>query len=687
MSNAHFRFSVAILKRLGEELNPNFDHGVIELVKNSYDANARSCTVELEETSEPGGTVRITDNGDGLTLKQIRDGWFVLGASDKDPEKTTRLGRKTVGSKGLGRLAALRMGRLARLTTRARSHPGVERIVEIDWDLFDEAKLVEDVSIEIKTRKTSKKSPGTTIELEGVRSKIGRVGVRRLARAMLLLADPFGEADQTSFKPRLKSPEYTDLAKLVDQNYFQEAEFHLCARVDEEGIASAEVVDWKGNPIYEAAHEDLKGESSEEPYGCPPAQLDLWVYILSRKKFDLRLATIDEVKRWLTEFGGVHVYHNGIRVEPYGNPGNDWLDMNLLRAKNPELRPSTSTSIGRLQVEGSDALLTQKTDRAGFIETEGFAALRTLGQDALEWMARRRVRDRDKRRVAERSVAPSKTDKAREQAQKAIGRLPRQSRKIAEAAIQRLDTAHRTEVRTLRKEVQLYRTLSTAGITASTFAHESTGSPLKIIEQSLATVVRRGRKLSLEFDEKTDSAVGRISKALNTLSVLSGVTLSLVRADKRRLMSVSVNKAIKNVFDVFAPLLSQVRIEPDLQLIKGAPKTYGSDAALESVVANLLTNSITALRDRPEGQRTVQVRTDCNEDIVILAFEDNGPGIRDIDLKDIWTPGQTTKSEGTGLGLTIVRDTIADLGGKVIADQKGELGGAVFTIELPLIQP
>ena len=687
MSNAHFRFSVAILKRLGEELNPNFDHGVIELVKNSYDANARSCSVELEETTEPGGTVRITDNGDGLTLDQIRDGWFVLGASDKNSERTTRLGRTPVGSKGLGRLAALRMGRIARLTTRARSQPGLERVVEIDWELFDEAKLVEDVSIEIKTRKVSKMSPGTTIELEGVRSRIGRIGVKRLARAMLLLADPFGEDDKNSFVPRLKSPEYSDLAKLVDQNYFQEAEYHLCAWVDEEGTASAEVVDWKGNPIYEATHEDLNTDAPEEPYRCPPAQFDLWVYILSQEKFYLRLTTVEEVKRWLSEFGGVHVYHNGIRVEPYGNPGNDWLDMNLLRAKNPELRPATSTSIGRLQVDGSDALLTQKTDRAGFIETEAFAALRSLGQDALEWMARRRVRDRDKRRVAERQTATSKSDKARERAKKAVGELPKQSRQIAESAIKRLDTAHRAEVRTLRKEVQLYRTLSTAGITASTFAHESAGSPLKIIEQSLATVVRRGRQLSSDFDDKTGKAIDRISKALDTLGVLSGVTLSLVRADKRRLISVSVNKAVKNVFEVFSPLLSQMRIESDLQLIKGAPNTYGSDAALESVVANLLTNSITALRARPQGQRTVRVRTDCNEDIVTLAFEDNGPGIKDIDIKDIWTPGQTTKSEGTGLGLAIVRDTVVDLGGKVTTSQRGELGGAAFTIELPLIQP
>ena len=67
MSTARIRFSTEILKRLGEELNPSLDKGVLELVKNAYDADATKCTVELQSTDAAGGVVFVKDNGDGMT--------------------------------------------------------------------------------------------------------------------------------------------------------------------------------------------------------------------------------------------------------------------------------------------------------------------------------------------------------------------------------------------------------------------------------------------------------------------------------------------------------------------------------------------------------------------------------------------------------------------------------------------
>jgi C4-dicarboxylate-specific signal transduction histidine kinase len=64
---------------------------------------------------------------------------------------------------------------------------------------------------------------------------------------------------------------------------------------------------------------------------------------------------------------------------------------------------------------------------------------------------------------------------------------------------------------------------------------------------------------------------------------------------------------------------------------------------------------------------------------------DNGPGIEGISTKDIWLPGQTTAANGTGLGLTIVRDAVIDMGGTVAAERKGALGGAEIIISLPTI--
>ena len=63
---------------------------------------------------------------------------------------------------------------------------------------------------------------------------------------------------------------------------------------------------------------------------------------------------------------------------------------------------------------------------------------------------------------------------------------------------------------------------------------------------------------------------------------------------------------------------------------------------------------------------------------------DNALGIKNIKLDEIWLPGKTTREGGTGLGLTIVRDSVTDLGGIVKAIPKSELGGAEFIIDLKL---
>src|SRR5438552_7442863 len=118
MSAERLRFSTAILRLLGEELNPSPDQGILELIKNAYDADATECVVELKGAHIPGGSLRVWDNGSGLDAAEIRDGWLVVGNSLKSRRNTSPKGRLLVGSKGLGRLAALRLGHKVTLISR-----------------------------------------------------------------------------------------------------------------------------------------------------------------------------------------------------------------------------------------------------------------------------------------------------------------------------------------------------------------------------------------------------------------------------------------------------------------------------------------------------------------------------------------------------------------------------------------
>lgn len=682
----NFRFSTNIIRRLGEELNPSPSQGLIELVKNSYDADALVCTIEFFDTTQPGGKILISDDGIGMDADDIKKGWLVLGRSPKIKEEITTLGRIPSGNKGLGRLAALRMGRSTSLTSIPLSTPFIENTIDIDWDRFEDSDLVDDVDLEIvRKRYPTKRSSGTVIILENLRSSLSHTDVKRLAKEMILLADPF-EDNPAGFKPILNAPEYEDLEKMVAAKYFGDAEFHLIAQVDKEGFARASVQDWLGNELYIGSHKDLRRRAKETSYKCPPAKFELWMFILDSATFSTRSSSIGEVRKWLNEFGGVHLYYNGLRVSPYGDSGNDWLEMNLMRARSPEVRPSTNNSMGKIVVSDESGILVQKTDRSGFIVNNAFIELKDFAVDALNWVAKCRLDEAEKKRRKARAETPVKSIKEKEAVTHAISYAPKEIKDGLERVFLKYNKARDNEVNELRKEVQLYRTLSTVGITSAVFAHESANNPLKLITQSINTIENRAQKLlGDKYQEKLERPVNRIIHSADSLRVLANVTLSLVDHEKRRLSRVNIHQVIKEIIELYDPFIKDRDTKITTEFDQGNPYLRGSVAAVESIISNLLNNSLVAFEDREPRDRKVIIRTVVLSKSIELRVLDNGIGIIGINKKDIWLPGQTTRKNGTGLGLTIVKDAVSDLGGNVDAIEKSEFGGAEIIIELPIL--
>ncbi len=690
MSGGHkgrFRFSTGIFRHLGEELNPHPDQGILELVKNAYDADARSCVVILLHVDKSGGSILISDDGNGMELEDIHSGWLVLGESRKSVDQRTRLGRIPAGSKGLGRLAALRLGSEASLSTRPRERTSVQHEMRIDWRQYDQIHHVDEIELEIETsRRKKKQGPGTTITIMNLRERFNRPAVKRLARQMILLADPFGD-DPEGFKPQLGAPEFEDLGKLVQRRYFDDAEYHLVAHVDEDGKAGAQVLDWRGEELYSASHEDLTRSAEGPPYRCPIAEFELWVFLLVRERFKTKRASLPAVREWLASLGGVHVYYNGLRVNPYGNEGHDWLDMNLSRARSPEERPSTNTSIGRVRIADSDGVLIQKTDRSGFIEDHAFSELRRFAQDALEWMARERLKAAEKRRKERKKRVNRKSEQAKRRVKRTIQtvRNEREQQRLGKA-FETYEKARDREVEALHKEIQLYRTLSTAGITAATFTHEAAGNPLKVLGLTIKTIDRRAKKeLPEEYPRLFAPPIDRIKRSISALGVLGSATLRLLDHEKRRLGSVDLHLVLREVLKTFQPFLDGRKVVVEPVLCPGKPFLRGSDAAIESIFTNLLNNSLAAFEIAASQERRIRVSTEVVSETWLLRVLDSGPGIVDIDVEDIWLPGQTTRPNGTGLGLTIVRDATEDLRGSFEALATSELGGAEIRILLPIL--
>ena len=128
-----------------------------------------------------------------------------------------------------------------------------------------------------------------------------------------------------------------------------------------------------------------------------------------------------------------------------------------------------------------------------------------------------------------------------------------------------------------------------------------------------------------------------------------------------------------------------------LELDPHLPRVVGERTQLEQIVLNLLNNAEQALRasvDAPKrsprrGGR-ISIRTRSMRDQVVLDVEDDGPGIPDDMQSDIWNPFWTSRTggEGTGLGLVIVRDIVADHGGAVELDAS-VAGVTRFSVRFP----
>jgi hypothetical protein len=156
MVKGNLRFSPDILIRLGEELVPNASDGLLELVKNAYDADASACSINIEKNM-----IRISDNGDGMTEADIVEGWLLIGGSRKDPQKPTPW---PDSSRKQG-LAALRLGRRPTLVSRPKSNRGIEHRVTIDWDKVEKGEFVEQEFFDVLSASTTQ-TKGTEIILE-----------------------------------------------------------------------------------------------------------------------------------------------------------------------------------------------------------------------------------------------------------------------------------------------------------------------------------------------------------------------------------------------------------------------------------------------------------------------------------------------------------------------------------------
>jgi signal transduction histidine kinase len=126
-------------------------------------------------------------------------------------------------------------------------------------------------------------------------------------------------------------------------------------------------------------------------------------------------------------------------------------------------------------------------------------------------------------------------------------------------------------------------------------------------------------------------------------------------------------------------------IAVSLDLAPDLPPVLGDRIQLQQVVVNLAVNAIQAVTGSTRSRRTILVRTVRSlSETVRCSIEDDGPGIEPTHLPHIFGNFFTTKSAGMGLGLPISQSIVEAHGGRIEADNDSGLGGARFTLTLPV---
>jgi signal transduction histidine kinase len=451
-----FSVDTRLFRELGELLVGRDSTALLELVKNSYDADATRVTVygERLESGSNEGFLLVADDGNGMTLQDFSEGFLRIASRSKEmgDRRSPLFGRRYTGEKGVGRLAAHKLAEQIHVhstsrVARGRLREGVDAL--IDWREIEAYESLEDAAdaIELGTFTVEGAGPsGTEIRLSELRHPWTQTEITDF----LVEAETFRPANvlterlppAVAQKPLLFSePVVRDVAKTGDPGFDIEFQGEF-EEVGEYWDAILETTEWvteirarRDGIVYVIAptsrERDQHPESRRVTYRVPhpsPAHgpfFDARIFLRERGRGQANF------RAWSSQIAGIRVYLEGFRVLPYGDRGNDWLGIGQdvgrrLRAfralrEIPGIEEREDDENAALLVAAPDAYvgavflttdaapdLRMLVNREGFVPNESLELLQRYVRGGVELIARSRAAGRQaarsQRRVTRRKA-------------------------------------------------------------------------------------------------------------------------------------------------------------------------------------------------------------------------------------------------------------------------------------------
>lgn len=245
-------------------------------------------------------------------------------------------------------------------------------------------------------------------------------------------------------------------------------------------------------------------------------------------------------------------------------------------------------------------------------------------------------------------------------------------------------TKRTRELTEMNKRLVKTERFAAAGQLATTVAHEI-NSPLQGIF-SLVDLMKEND----DTDTETLEEINAIENGLKSIRKTVKNLMDLNRPSGLEKTHIYINKIIEDTLSLFHTQVAKKGGIIKLDLAPDLPYILASPQLLSHVFINFINNSLEAMtQDVPAGTAKpripeITIHTSIHDGTLLIRFQDNGPGITQEVMPNLFTPFFTTKKKlGMGVGLTICSETIQEHGGTLKAGN-ADTGGAIFTITLPV---
>jgi len=728
-TSLRFRPRARIIRTIGDRLISGPEAAVIELVKNSYDADAsevKICFFPRNEV-EPSRIV-FEDNGHGMSFSDIQHKWMEPATSDKGDRLTSPAGRRLLGSKGIGRFASARLGRRLALTSTKRIDAGnhspyeTSTIDALDWSVFDQTEYLEDVSFAASTGRSNGPS-GTILHVLDLRDEWNEKSLEKLYLELRRLLSPLDD-DREAFKIifdlsacTLKSCGFDGTSILRrssgmgDQRFAQDNSFEV------RPFPILDACDYLVDGIFDESGDfegtftiRREGRSSEHVKLSVPAQDNerpCGIVLVKLSVFDREAASIRstaekagfghlgvrDARKLLDGVAGVAIYRDNFRVRPYGDAENDWLTLDAKRVQNPTQKIGRNQIAGVIVIEGeSSSNLIERSSREGLEENGSYRRLQSLVLNLLaeEIEPRRRNYriDSGLERRRNSGISDALSTASLEWAQKIIERLPPQDRPEAQKIVNSESSKLTYHLRDLAERQAQLEAQATLGLIIGEVMHQG-NTPLTFIENEVErlinwwpTIFEDTEDAALDREETPRMLNGMNASAISLRSLFDALS-PLAGAKRGNPSEYSLLSTIQDIIFLFRTRADSLDIEFEVDRALAGINVTGYPADIATALTNLFDNAIYWLSHHnvARGKISVSLIESGRNDVISMTVKDSGRGVPQRYFSSIFDVGFSTKPNGTGLGLSIAREAMFRSGGDLTIT--GEAGRSEFILTLP----